>query len=105
MTEQCAVGAGVFTGHSHGKNGLPLSFGKGTYYNIFDANDEFEHCDPGMFGATAADCMACPANSFCMGGKTPEKCPDNTVAPPGSHKVFVRDISEIGAWGCGGELA
>jgi len=78
---------GVFTGHSHGKNGLPLSFGKGTYYNIFDANDEFEHCDPGMFGATAADCMACPANSFCMGGKTPEKCPDNTVAPPGSHKV------------------
>jgi hypothetical protein len=32
------IGVGAYTGHTRGADGEPLSFGPGTYYNVFDGD-------------------------------------------------------------------
>jgi hypothetical protein len=34
------IGVGAFTGHTRGGDGEPLSFGPGTYHNVFAGDDE-----------------------------------------------------------------
>ena len=60
---------GAFTGHSMGSKGGPLTFGAGTYFNVFypeGGTDRGGPCDPGTHGTPGA-CEECPISKvvFC----------------------------------------
>jgi len=71
---------GVFTGHSMGAKGGPLTFGEGTYYNVFDPDGQSDSgpCDPGQHGPPPPAPRNC---TECEIGKWSPPVP----APPPHH--------------------
>ena len=87
--------ASSFTGHSHGSAGGPLTFGKNTYWNVFDPNGApgMGPCDPGFTGKAGTatqkrDCHECTAGKWCPGGADglEQDCPPKTTSFTGSYK-------------------
>ena len=82
---------GVFTGHSMGAKGGPLTFGEGTYYNVFDPDGQSDSgpCDPGQHGPpppAPRNCTECEIGKWCPGDDIDNKkyeqvfdCPEHST--------------------------
>jgi len=90
------VTTGVFTGHSMGSKGGPLTFGKKTYHNVFDPDggEDMGPCDPGQTGKAGTstqkrECRECAATKWCAGGwdGLENDCPDQSTSYVGSYSA------------------
>ena len=102
---------GVFTGHSMGAKGGPLTIGEGTYFNVFDPDGASDSgpCDPGQHGPpppAPRDCQECEIGSWCPGddidnGKFDQvfACPEHsTTLEKGAYRPQACKCSP-GWWG------
>lgn len=80
-------GIGVFTGHRHGLKGGRLTFGKGTYRNIFDPNPDSDLCGPGHWVNEARQCVECSPGKWCPGTSVVNECPNDSTSLPGSDAL------------------
>jgi len=105
------VTTGVFTGHSMGAKGGPLTFGEGTYYNVFDPDGQSDSgpCDPGTHGPpppAPRDCQECEIGSWCPGDDIDNEkynqvfaCPEHsTTLEKGAYRLAAC-ICSPGWWG------
>jgi len=86
----------VFTGHTAGTEGGPLTFGPNTYWNVFDPNGspDLGPCDPGSTGTAGTatkkrDCTECPVGKWCPGGldSLANDCPPHSTTFIGSSEA------------------
>lgn len=80
-------GTGIFTGHRHGLKGGRLTFGQGTYHNIFDPNPDSDKCGSGHYTNEARDCVECPPDKWCPGTNVVNDCPKDSTSLPGSDAL------------------
>ncbi|EKX31853.1 hypothetical protein GUITHDRAFT_149020, partial [Guillardia theta CCMP2712] len=90
---------GVFTGHSKGSKNAPLTFGKGTYFNVFDPNpSEIGPCAPGTHGKDGK-CAECERGKWCPGNDLDDivnDCPAHASSLPGSDAF--NDCTCVPGW-------
>eukprot|EP00285_Hemiselmis_virescens_P011749 CAMPEP_0173393108 /NCGR_PEP_ID=MMETSP1356-20130122/21915_1 /TAXON_ID=77927 ORGANISM="Hemiselmis virescens, Strain PCC157" /NCGR_SAMPLE_ID=MMETSP1356 /ASSEMBLY_ACC=CAM_ASM_000847 /LENGTH=1129 /DNA_ID=CAMNT_0014351075 /DNA_START=21 /DNA_END=3410 /DNA_ORIENTATION=+ len=94
---------GIFTGHRHGHAGGRLTFGDGTYHNVFNPNpNHADGCGAGHFMNGDNQCVECEMNKWCPGTNVVNDCPDDSSSQPGAKSVD-QCICAAGTYGKAGK--